>query len=74
VNVLQTEVALNLRNGVMLLPAGLSGYETYSYGQDPSDIGVGACVVLNMPKLQLQFRLHDYFMGRCNLLEKSNTF
>ena len=48
-----------------MLPAGLPGYETFDPSQDsvPSEKGVGACVVLTMPELQLHFRLHDYFMG-----------
>lgn len=48
-----------------MLPAGLPGYETFDPSQDsvPSEKGVGACVVLTMPELQLNFRLHDYFMG-----------
>lgn len=50
----------------LLLPAGLPGYEIADPSQQaiPGDIGVGACVVVTLPELQLQFRLHDYYMGK----------
>jgi hypothetical protein len=65
----QTELSLNVDNGIVLLPAALPGYETYSY-RDADNISVGACVVANVPNLQIQFRLHDHFMGRFHLFSK----
>lgn len=62
---LQVEIALNLTNARILLPAGLPGYESANPAQHeaPSHVGVGACVILALPEVQLQFRLHDYYMG-----------
>ena len=66
---LQVEIAMNLTNGRILLPAGLPGYERVNPAQyeTPSNVGVGACVILTLPELQLQFRLHDYYMGMLNV-------
>lgn len=55
----------------LLLPAGLPGYEITDPGLEsvPSDKGFGACVIVALPELQLQFRLHDYYMGRFSSVE-----
>lgn len=62
---MQVEIGVLIERSQILLPAGLPGYETTDPAQDPtlSDKGVGACVVIAMPELQLHFRLHDYYMG-----------
>lgn len=48
-----------------MFPAGLLGYEVSdpAQGPAPGDVGVGACLILAIPELQLYFRLHDYYMG-----------
>lgn len=51
----------------LLLPAGLPGYETVDPAQEAApgsgEVGVGACAIITLPELQLQLRLHDYYMG-----------
>jgi hypothetical protein len=66
-NVLQVEITVAVENGLMLLPAGLPGYETSNVEREPDDAGVGTCVMLRMPAIQLHFRMNDYFMGDQNL-------
>lgn len=46
----------------MVLPAGLLGYERDR--SITSDVDMGQCILLDIPDLQLQLRLHDYSMGR----------
>jgi hypothetical protein len=66
-NILHVDVEIALSNGLVILPAGLPGYErpNSDQSQTADDIKIGACVVLDIPGLLLQFRLHDYFMGDC---------
>ena len=52
-----------VERGTLILPAGLPGYEASSDNKD-KNVGIGACVVAILPDLQLQLRLHDYFMGK----------
>ncbi|KAJ7084454.1 hypothetical protein B0H15DRAFT_940059 [Mycena belliarum] len=63
-NMLQVEVDVDLQNGMMVIPAGLPGYETFGPQQDEaiSNSKIGTCVLLNIPELQVHFRLHDFFM------------
>ncbi|KAJ7096249.1 hypothetical protein C8R44DRAFT_371827 [Mycena epipterygia] len=63
-NMLQVEVDVDLQNGLMVLPAGLPGYEKSSSLRDEAfpNPGIGSCVLLDMPELQVHFRLHDFFM------------
>jgi hypothetical protein len=70
---LQVEIGVSVKNGQMMLPAGLPGYETSDPAQDPipGDVGVGACLILVIPELQLHFRLHDYYMGTATLHSRS---
>jgi len=67
-NMLQVEISASVRNGQMMLPAGLPGYETSDPAQNPApgDMGVGACLILAIPEFQLHVRLHDYYMGTIN--------
>lgn len=69
-NILQVEMGVILDKGVMILPAGLPGYETSSLGQHEAhgNTGIGACLWLSIPELQLQFRMHDYYMGKIHYL------
>ncbi|KAJ7680397.1 hypothetical protein DFH06DRAFT_1404238 [Mycena polygramma] len=57
-NMLEVEVDVDLQNGLMLVPAGLPGYEGPVY----DETGIGSCVLLDIPELQVHFRLHDFFM------------
>jgi len=47
----------------MLLPAGLPGYEVSIASERPLD-DIGASMIMICPELQLDLRLHDYFMGK----------
>ncbi|KAJ7703124.1 hypothetical protein B0H17DRAFT_922585 [Mycena rosella] len=58
-NMLQVEVDVDLQNGLMVIPAGLPGYETAASLQDAR---IGSCLLLDIPELQVHFRLHDFFM------------
>lgn len=60
-NPLQVIISLMLQNGSLLLPAALPGYEKYGDNAATTD-DVGASLLLGLPELQLDFRLHDYFM------------
>jgi hypothetical protein len=46
---------------MLVLPAGLPGYEKSDYGRINDNIG--PCVMVTLTELQIQLRLHDYFMG-----------
>lgn len=60
---LQVELMLCVTRGTLILPAGLPGYEASSDLKD-MNVGIGACVVATVPEIQLQLRLHDYYMGK----------
>lgn len=63
---MQVGIELDLEQGIMMLPARLSGLETRPGlidGELADDIDVGECVILTIPGLQLHFRMHDYYMG-----------
>ncbi|KAI6121684.1 hypothetical protein F5141DRAFT_529930 [Pisolithus sp. B1] len=60
-NPLQVIICLMLQNGTVLLPAALPGYEKYGDNATTTD-DVGASLLLGFPELQLDLRLHDYFM------------
>ncbi|KAI6157760.1 hypothetical protein BKA82DRAFT_130576 [Pisolithus tinctorius] len=60
-NPLQVIISLMLHNGTLLLPAALPGYEKYGDTAITTD-DVGASLLLGFSELQLDFRLHDYFM------------
>ncbi|OBZ68136.1 hypothetical protein A0H81_11866 [Grifola frondosa] len=62
-NAMQVELGVNVDAGLMVLPAGLPGYETYSADQSNStDSDLGSCLMLFMPEIQLQLRTCDYYM------------
>ncbi|KAG2364907.1 hypothetical protein BDR07DRAFT_1557955 [Suillus spraguei] len=60
-NSLQVQVSIQLQSGVILLPAGLPGYEV-RVASDRSFDDIGASTVMTCSVLQLDLRLHDYFM------------
>jgi len=65
---LQVELMLCIQHSTLILPAGLPGYEVSSNIKG-MNVGIGACVVATIPEIQLQLRLHDYYMGKLLSLE-----
>ncbi|KAJ6593973.1 hypothetical protein B0H19DRAFT_1365929 [Mycena capillaripes] len=61
-NMLQVEVDVDLQNGLMVVPAGLPGYERSVHDEALPNAGIGSCVLLDIPELQVHFRLHDFSM------------
>ncbi|KAF7315604.1 hypothetical protein MIND_00075800 [Mycena indigotica] len=63
-NMLQVDLDLDLQNGTLVLPAGLPGYEDSATLRDPNNNSgnIGSCLVVEIPELQVHFRLHDYYM------------
>ncbi|KAJ7770170.1 hypothetical protein DFH07DRAFT_1004242, partial [Mycena maculata] len=63
-NMLQVEVDVDLQNGLMVVPAGLPGYEGSGSLRNEAlpSAGIGSCLLLDIPELQVHFRLHDFFM------------
>lgn len=67
-NPLHIELQLDVRNGIVMLPAGLSGYDTSEAQQiRPGDTSIGSCVMATIPQLGLELRTHEDFMGECFL-------
>lgn len=62
-NALQVELGVVVESGLIVMPAGLRGYEVDH--EDPSkDLNdIGTCTMMALPELQLQLRTHDYYMG-----------
>ncbi|KAJ7901907.1 hypothetical protein B0H14DRAFT_3080144 [Mycena olivaceomarginata] len=61
-NKLQVELDVDLQNGLMVIPAGLPGYESSVRAESLHNAGIGSCVLLDIPELQVHLRLHDFFM------------
>ncbi|EPQ57267.1 hypothetical protein GLOTRDRAFT_137631 [Gloeophyllum trabeum ATCC 11539] len=63
-NMLQVQLQLGIDRGIIVAPAGLPGYERYDFDAPRGGTGggLGSCVVLTIPTLQVQLRTHDYFM------------
>ncbi|KAF8554692.1 hypothetical protein OG21DRAFT_1508579 [Imleria badia] len=59
-NMLQVELSLMVQHGSLLLSAGLPGFEKHAIMATANDIGTS--LYLAFPELQLNLRLHDYFM------------
>ena len=58
------DLVLLFQDCTLVMPAGLPGFEfALSDGADPSEHGIGSSLVLDVPEVQVQIRLHDYFMG-----------
>ncbi|KAF7361830.1 hypothetical protein MVEN_00527500 [Mycena venus] len=61
-NMLQVDLDVDLQNGLMVIPAGLPGYEGAVHEEPLHNAGIGSCVLLDIPELQVHFRLHDFLM------------
>ncbi|KAF6761220.1 hypothetical protein DFP72DRAFT_34729 [Ephemerocybe angulata] len=64
-NMLQVEMVLAAEDVLITLPAGLLGYQTSSTTpshQDAEAQDAGACLLLYTRSVQLDLRLHDFFM------------
>lgn len=57
------DLEVDLKHSIVLQPAGLLGYELSNENQSKHDLRTGPCLVLSVPDIQLQLRLHDYYMG-----------
>ncbi|KAG6900261.1 hypothetical protein C0993_000714 [Termitomyces sp. T159_Od127] len=57
-NILQTEIQVFIQGGTVIMPAGLPGYSSIH----EKNSGIGECLILTLPNLQLQFRMHDHYM------------
>ncbi|KAF5386043.1 hypothetical protein D9615_002215 [Tricholomella constricta] len=60
-NMLQAEVQLYMQHGIVIMPAGLPGYSS-THDDETANAGIGECLIVTIPELQLQFRMHDYYM------------
>jgi len=61
----QVEISLRVERPKILLPIGLIGFTTQNIAE-PDLLGPGAdegCISLRIPEVQMQFRIHDYYMG-----------
>ncbi|KAF8210348.1 hypothetical protein K438DRAFT_1959629 [Mycena galopus ATCC 62051] len=58
-NKLQVDLDVDVQNSLMVIPTGLAGYEGPVRDHNA---GIGSCVLLDIPELQVHFRLHDFFM------------
>ena len=60
---MQVELGIVLLNGLMILPAGFPGYEIGIDMPGKPSNSIGHCLLLTVPELDLQLRLHDLYMG-----------
>lgn len=60
---MQVELGINVLDGLIVLPVGLPGYEIGLDMPAAPPNSIGRCVVITMPELNLQLRLHDLYMG-----------
>lgn len=69
-NPMEVEVGVDVTRGMLVLPAGLPGYEVYSAEGTTSNQAedLGSSLLLTIPGLQLQLRTNDYYMGRAFIL------
>lgn len=63
-NPMEVEVGVDVTRGMLVLPAGLPGYEVYSAEGTTSNQAedLGSSLLLTIPGLQLQLRTNDYYM------------
>ncbi|KIL66260.1 hypothetical protein M378DRAFT_192008 [Amanita muscaria Koide BX008] len=61
-NMLQVTLAVDVTTGTIIIPAGLPGHESASDWDKAGGHGIGACLSVSVPELQLYLRLHDHFM------------
>ncbi|KAF7288717.1 hypothetical protein HMN09_01377700 [Mycena chlorophos] len=66
-NMMEVDLDLDLQKGTLVLPAGLPGYEGSESLREQTIMGgdIGSALVLDVPELQVHFRLHDYYMDLC---------
>jgi hypothetical protein len=75
-NMLQVEVALNVARCTILVPTSLLGTQAVSFGTQKlldDTTGSGTCLVLAIPEIQLQLRLHDHYMGMSLITASSSV-
>ncbi|EMD37359.1 hypothetical protein CERSUDRAFT_114033 [Gelatoporia subvermispora B] len=63
-NSLQVELDANVEPGVIIMPAGLPGFEVYTADHTPDHTreDLGTALFLRIPVLQVQLRVNDYYM------------
>ncbi|OCH88869.1 hypothetical protein OBBRIDRAFT_779350 [Obba rivulosa] len=63
-NPLQVELDVNMESGIVILPAGLPGFEVYTADQvhDSQKEDLGTSLFFRFPVLQAQLRVHDSYM------------
>jgi hypothetical protein len=58
------DLTLLFQDCTLVMPSGLPGYEfALPAGANAGEHGVGSSLVVSLPEVQVQIRLHDYFMG-----------
>lgn len=66
----QVEISLRIERAKILLPIGLIGCPNQNV-PEPDLLGPGAdngCISLRVPEVQMQFRIHDYYMGELGVV------
>jgi len=58
---MEVELGFNLDRGMIVLPAGLPGYEVHQVNSTKAG-HLGSCLLLSLPALQVQLRTNDYYM------------
>ncbi|KAF8070507.1 hypothetical protein FPV67DRAFT_1756074, partial [Lyophyllum atratum] len=61
-NMLQVEIQLFVEHGTIIMPTGLLGCSSAPAANGGRDAGIGDCLIVTIPELQLQFRMHDHYM------------
>lgn len=63
-NPIHVALSVDAENLLIILPAGLSGYDTMEIPHTrPGGTGIGPCVVATVPQLSVDLRTHEHFMG-----------
>jgi len=64
-NLFEVVLEVNADNNLLVLPAGLPGFDEPPELQDlnATSTGLGPSLVLSAPKIQVHLRTHDYIMG-----------
>lgn len=77
-NSLQVVLKASVDSGLIVMPAGMRGYEGERADETLDDDNIGTCAMLALPELQLFLRTHDYFMGtslnHLSLLDAERSF
>ncbi|PCH43678.1 hypothetical protein WOLCODRAFT_122406 [Wolfiporia cocos MD-104 SS10] len=63
-NSMEVELGVSISRGLIIAPVGLPGFGVYSAEQaDAGEAGgLGPCLMLDLPVLQVQLRSNDYYM------------